>query len=435
MENQKNNINRKEYQNNLREIAEKKLQESGKQFSSVSEKQINDIVHELQVHQIELEMQNDELKKSEIALAESREKYMELYDFAPIGYLTLSNDALIKEANLTIEELFEVERKRLINTRFRRYIFKEDLNEWDIFFTNISPDEKPKNIEIRITKFDGNIFFASIEGKRIINSSSADLRLLTIKDISEQKRIEKELKLSESNLKELNYEKDKFFSIIAHDLRSPISGYIGITEILKENIQDMSVDDLKDISGKMYTSANTMYLLLSNLLEWALIQRGLTNIKPITTSLKKLVEKCVESEINLFNQKKIKCEINTPENLNIFADVQMTETVIRNLLTNAIKFSNLNSIISISAKELGDKMVVICVNDSGIGMSKEFQNKLFHLDEDVKRPGTIDEPSTGLGLLLCKELIEKNGGKISVESIEGKGSRICFSLPRIPKDK
>ena len=245
----------------------------------------------------------------------------------------------------------------------------------------------------------------------------------------ERKKAEEEIKLKNELLQAINAEKDKFFSILAHDLRGPLSAFVAATQIIAEEIQTMSMEDIKEITLSMKSSATNIYSLLENLLEWSRLRRGMMDFNPEKIKLKQITTACIEVLKESARKKEIKIAYSLPDDLEIYADSHMLETVIRNLVSNAIKFTPKSGEISVSAAATPDNTIEIKICDTGIGMSHELISKLFLLNERTNRNGTEGEPSTGLGLLLCKEFIEKHGGKIWVESEEGKGSTFSFTIP------
>jgi signal transduction histidine kinase len=180
----------------------------------------------------------------------------------------------------------------------------------------------------------------------------------------------------------------------------------------------------------MKTSAVNIYRLIENLLEWSRMQRGKVNFDPQPLILKPSIEKSIELLMDTANKKDIKFQFSIPEFAVVQADTHMLETIIRNLVSNALKFSSKGGLVSISSSKTENKLVRIEVKDNGIGMNDTLLGKLFKLTENTSRPGTDGEPSTGLGLILCKEFVEKQGGKIWAESTEGVGSSFVFTLPQ-----
>jgi len=244
----------------------------------------------------------------------------------------------------------------------------------------------------------------------------------------ERKKAEEEIMLKNSLLKKSNAEKDKFFSIIAHDLRGPLSAFMEATKILTEEIQDMSYDEIREISKELNKEASSIYALLENLLEWSRLQRGVLMFELKNVKLLELVGTTIEPLRAAAARKNIEIELNIPADAEVEADIHMIETVIRNLVSNAIKFTTEGK-ITVSAEKYDERFIKVGIMDTGIGIPPELIPHLFSLTGNVKRPGTEGEPSSGLGLLLCKEFVEKHGGKIWVESEEGKGSIFSFTIP------
>ena len=252
--------------------------------------------------------------------------------------------------------------------------------------------------------------------------------------IIEQKNLklkQDSLLLSQSNeeLQKLNAEKDKFFSIIAHDLRSPFNGFLGLSQIMAEELPSLTKDEIRDLAVSMQNSATNLFRLLENLLEWARIQQGLIPFNPKVVELLPIINESIALVLESAKSKGIEIAYDIPDDLAVFADSNILQTVIRNLVSNAVKFTLKGGKISLSAITTGDKSVEISIKDTGIGMNSAMVDNLFRLDVQTNRKGTEGEHSTGLGLLLCKEFVEKHGGKLWVESEEGKGSTFAFSLP------
>ena len=244
----------------------------------------------------------------------------------------------------------------------------------------------------------------------------------------ERKISEEEIKVKNKLLETLNAEKDKFFSIIAHDLRGPLSAFMEATKILTEEIQNMSYEEIREISKELNKEASSIYALLENLLEWSRLQRGVLKFEIKNVKLPELVRTAIEPLRAAAVSKNIEIELNIPAGAEVEADIHMIETVIRNLISNAIKFTP-GGKITVSAEKSDEKFIKVGIKDTGIGVPSEMIPHLFSLTGNVNRPGTEGEPSSGLGLLLCKEFVEKQGGKIWVESEEEKGSLFSFTIP------
>jgi|JI9StandDraft_1071089.scaffolds.fasta_scaffold00129_10 PAS domain S-box-containing protein len=255
--------------------------------------------------------------------------------------------------------------------------------------------------------------------------------LFTARDISEKKKSEQELNQYTSELESLNLTKDKFFSIIAHDLRNPFAGILGVSEMLEEKLKETNTNnslELQKMTQLIQTSSRSAYALLENLMQWAKTQTGELNFEPIITS----IDAIIEATLPLVNGNAYKKNISIEKDLCpekfIFADPALTNTILRNILTNAIKFTYPNGKIKIATR-VNDSFVEVSISDNGIGIKEENINKLFRIDSKFSKIGTDSERGTGLGLILCKEFVEKQGGIIRVESEFGKGSTFTFSLP------
>ena len=244
----------------------------------------------------------------------------------------------------------------------------------------------------------------------------------------ERKKSEEEINMKNELLQAINAEKDKFFSILAHDLRGPLSAFVAATQIITEEIQTMTFEEIKDITMSMKTSATNIYGLLENLLEWSRLRRGGMDFVPQKLNLTKNITECINVLSESANKKKIEISIEIPDELDVIADSHMFESVLRNLISNSLKFTNIGGKVRIRAFKNADNLVEISISDSGIGMTPELKGKLFQINEKTSRQGTEGETSTGLGLLLCKEFIERHNGKIWVESEVGKGSTFSLAL-------
>ena len=292
----------------------------------------------------------------------------------------------------------------------------------------------PYEPEYRALWPDGSLHYIAARGKLQYNDKGIPQAVIGIVwDITGHKLAEEEIKFNNQELQKINAEKDKFFSIIAHDLRSPFNSFLGLTQIMAEELPGLTMDEIQKIATSMNKSASNLFRLLENLLDWSRMQQGLIPFSPETLQLQPNVDESITMVQEYANNKEIEMTYQIPDGLKVFADTHMLQTVIRNLVSNAVKFTSKGGKVIISAKITSDKSVEISIKDSGIGMSQKMIENLFRLDVQTGRKGTEGEPTTGLGLLLCKEFIEKHGGKIWVESEEGKGSDFKFTLPLNPQ--
>lgn len=248
-------------------------------------------------------------------------------------------------------------------------------------------------------------------------------------DISRKKADEEALKKSELLLRELNETKDKLFSVIAHDLRNPFSTFLGYTEILAEDTSSMSQVEIKNLALRMRNSAANMLGQLEDLLEWSQIQRGMIKFSPETIRLQGIVHVCTDEIRQSAERKEISVTSLVEESLEVFADRKMLRSVLVNLLGNAVKFTRPGGRVVVSAGKGKENGVLISVKDSGIGMTSEIISGLFTMDLHISRKGTEGEPSTGLGLILCKEFVDRHNGLIWADSEVGEGSTFNVFLP------
>lgn len=255
-----------------------------------------------------------------------------------------------------------------------------------------------------------------------------------IKDITEKEESDLQIKLQNLELQKLNSTKNKLFSIIAHDLRSPIITVYGYAELLKDIIDTTDTSDTSDTAKTekyidiIYTETKYNVELIDNLLNWAISQNEDLVTSPEPINIKELLEKKIKTFSLAANQKKIKINMNLQTQILVLADSTMLEIILRNLISNALKFTGENGEVIIQVSKNKDH-VEISIADNGIGIPKENIEKIFSPDEKISTKGTANEKGTGLGLIITKEFVEKNGGKIWVESNPGTGSNFKFTLP------
>ncbi|MEI7725494.1 MAG: CHASE domain-containing protein [Bacteroidota bacterium] len=262
-----------------------------------------------------------------------------------------------------------------------------------------------------------------------LNQRQAYLKLQVEARTFELRMSEEEVKRKNEALEKSNSEKDKYFSIIAHDLRGPFNSLLGYTEIMTEELQTMTMEEIEQIAGHLRKSAINLYNLLENLLEWSQLQRGIIHYIPESFLLSSNISDSLNIILDSAAKKGIAVNIDIQNDLEIYADRHMFESVIRNLTFNAVKFTPKGGDIAVMVKKTENEMIEVSIRDSGIGMSEQLISKLFLLSEQTNRPGTNGEPSTGLGLIICKDFIEKHGGQILVESEVGKGSTFFVRFP------
>ncbi|MDP4114835.1 MAG: hybrid sensor histidine kinase/response regulator [Bacteroidota bacterium] len=246
-----------------------------------------------------------------------------------------------------------------------------------------------------------------------------------------------ELQLTKKKLVASNHEleglvatKDKFFSIIAHDLRTPFIALLGFSEIIKDDFKELSESSLLEYINIIHITANDTYKLLDNLLQWSRMQLGKIDFVPKSFNLYQSINQICNFLKLQASQKNVTLDNRAPEQAVVYADNNMLDTIIRNIISNAIKFSNSGSSITIGFDDTELKESVIYIKDQGQGIPYEAQDKLFKLDVNYSTLGTNKEKGTGLGLILCKEMVEKHNGKIWFKSIPDEGTTFFISLPK-----
>jgi len=238
------------------------------------------------------------------------------------------------------------------------------------------------------------------------------------------------LEKQRKELEVLNATKDKFFAIIAHDLRNPFSTVLGLSELLAREFENFDADRLKEFINQIYKYSNNTFNLLENLLQWSMVQTGRMPLRPKVVNLCDIVNENIELLRGNASNKRI--SLLGPECGEWFSyvDVNMITTVVRNLISNAIKFTEPGGVVEIKLDQ-DDRFVTVSVSDTGVGISGADLNKLFKLDSNPTTIGTSQEKGTGLGLILCKEFVERNGGTVWAESVLEKGTTFRFTAPRI----
>jgi len=357
------------------------------------------------------------------SLRESEEKYRSVFSSEKSALFLIDNETYaVLDANESACRIYGYT--------------KEEMLQLKNFELSAEPEEskRAKNdfkekIELRYhKKRDGTIFPVDISASQF-SLKGREVTLASVRDISKRIRVEEMIKHKNDELSRVNAEKDKFFSIIAHDLRSPFNGFLGLTELMVEKFDELSQEEIRNIVSIMRTSAINLYRLLGNLLEWSRMQRGLTTLIPLLYPLKPKILESTLLVMDLANKKGITISYDIADDLVVMADGNMFDGIIRNIVINAIKFTPKDGSIFISAASTNEKLVEISIRDTGIGMTREMIDNLFRLDSNTGRKGTEGEYSTGLGLILCKDFIEKHHGKLWIESEVDKGSTFRFTLP------
>lgn len=364
-------------------------------------------------------------KKAEKLLRQSEQKYRNLIEIMPDGVYRSTPAGKFLEVNPAMVRILGYESKEellAIDIKTQLYFDPNDRESFSLKMNNEELDVYP------LKKKDGSTVYVEDHGWWVKNEKGEVILHEGIsRDVTERKMAEFQLQKYSEELQELNATKDKFFSIIAHDLKSPFNSITGLSELIKNEAKFMDVETIEQFAGVIHsTSANT-FKLLENLLEWASIQQSKIAFQPESLILRKIAGEVIDLSFEKASSKKIEIINDIPEGMIIIADKNMLKTVLRNLLSNALKFTPTNGQVRISAIS-EDKQIEIQVVDNGVGIKQEDLEKIFKIGSNYSQRGTENEKGTGIGLMLCKEFVEKHGGKIWVESEEGKGSTFAFTI-------
>ncbi len=368
-------------------------------------------------------------KKVEETLRQTNEYLENLFNYANAPIIVWDNSLKINRFNHAFEQLSGYNAEEVISRKIDM-LFPADKIDYSLQqIRKTTGGEKWKTVEIQILKKYGEIRTVLWNSANVLDNNGLDI-VATIaqgQDITERKLAEIQIQEQNIKLQELNATKDKFFSIIAHDLRSPFSSILGLSDLLVQNINKYDHEKIKRFVINIKNSSTNAFKLLENLLEWSRLQRGMITPNLLTYNLKSIVYEVLLISDDAQKAKKLFVANSIISDCYVVCDIDMLKTVLRNLISNAIKFTNPDGYIIISATEYKSH-IELFVNDNGVGISAERLPFLFSIEKNVSTKGTADEAGTGLGLLLCKELMEKQGGRIWAESVENKGTTFFLRL-------
>lgn len=408
------------------------------------------MLHELQVHQIELEMQNEALRQAQSAMEQSRDRYVDLYEFAPVGYMTLNGDGMVEAANLTCAALLGMDRTQLLRQRFAGLVHVEDQERWTHQFIRLKNHATPLKTELRMRHNDGSLFHVQLDGTRQNTTPPGPVLIrLALTNISERIRLTAELEeyrshleqLVEQRTRELLLAKDKadtanrakttFLANMSHELRTPLSATMGLTELALRKASDpMQRDQL----GKAKKASQHLLKVINDILDISKIEAErlcletvVFNLATVLDLLRDLIEEQAATK-GLVMTIQISPEL---AQLPLLGDALRIGQILLNLLGNAIKFTPAGQVtlaIRAVAKRPLDLTLRFEIQDSGIGISPEDQQRLFMAFEQADNSTTRQYGGTGLGLTISKRLIELMGGALGVESRPDHGSTFWFEL-------
>lgn len=348
-----------------------------------------------------------------------------------VGIVVTDGEGKIIDQNNRISEILDCDKGELLGKDIMSVFLSK--SNYDILMNEYQQLQGSKALirnEIPLKRDDDSVLWAKIYISEMLYSHIENVNVWVIDDVSEIVENRAKLERKTIDLKESNETKDQFFSIISHDLKGPLSAILGLLEIFIKNLDSFSDVEIKTYLNDCYDSAHDMNELLDNLLRWGRIQIGGVLWNPGTTDLKNVADFVLNTLNKIAKAKNIELKNNIPINSNAFCDENMIKAVVLNLVNNAIKFTRKGGCIDISAK-VKDNRVEVLVRDNGVGIDREDIQYLFNIDKKIQQEGTNKESGTGLGLIIVKDLVEKNKGTIRVESDINVGTRVYFDLPLI----
>ena len=363
-----------------------------------------------------------ERKQAEKELRQSEEKYRKLFDNSLVGVFSTTLSGEILYVNRALAELLEYDDINELSSKNISIIYK-NISDRERFIEILRRDRVIREAEN--TLLTANKREVNVSVSVVFNGTGFDGFVV---DNTLRNNLLNELKRKNFELDHLNQTKDKFFSIISHDLRTPFNTILGFSEILSDEVNDLSKDEIRVYALNILNSAKNTLELLDNLLLWSNSHSGDMVLKRETIKLKEIIGNIIALAEVTAGRKGVFIENMVDSELCVDADRNTLNTIIRNLISNAIKYSNSGGVVIIDTSVKGSE-AVISVSDNGVGMDSDTLKALFSKRDVISRPGTLKEAGTGLGLVLCKEFVEMNGGSIWAESREDSGSKFFFTLP------
>lgn len=429
-------MNKEKVRNNgmkaLRKRAEEKISNIS-QPEELSADEARRLVHELRVHQIELEMQNDALLEAQAELVESNSRFSDLYNFAPVGYLTIDESSNILEANLTLTRQLGVERSKLIGRSFLTFIAPDAKEPFRIHLAGIFRNEQSGSLETRLIKKAGaGEFFAQLESIYAEDGRGRRQCRISVTDISERKKAEETAGLYMKKLERSNRELQDFAFIASHDLQEPLRKIQAFGTMLEETTALKLDDESRDYLERMMKAAKRMSDMIRGLLEYSRV--GSRHGAFETVELSRVVRE-VESDLEI-QAERSGARIEIGPLPVIEADINQMRQLFQNLLSNALKFHGeekprikiyARSPGDVSERPQGGGTHLIFIEDNGIGFDEKYVERIFTLFERLH--GRTDFEGTGMGLAICRRIVEHHHGSITARSKPGRGATFIITLP------
>ncbi|MDD2539442.1 MAG: ATP-binding protein [Desulfuromonadaceae bacterium] len=388
------------------------------------------VLHELRVHQIELETQNEELRKTQEALEAERSRYFDLYDMAPTGYFSISETGIILEANLTACTMLGVARNTLIQQPFSQFIFPEDQEIHYKHHNKLRKTGETQTYELRMVKMGRTIFWAQLVTILAQDTAGSPIYRIAVSDITYRKQAEEDLRQAKTAAEAANIAKSRFLASMSHEIRTPMNGVIGMIELLQHTVL---TEEQREYAESAKLSGIALVKLLNDILDLSKIEAHKIEPDPIDFDLKPTISEIINFLALKAHEKGIRLtysiDTGVPTALN--GDAVRLRQVLTNLVCNAIKFTAMGYVtllVKIDTESEHSAMLRFLVQDSGIGIAADKLKYIFEPFTQADNTTTRTYGGTGLGLTICKELVELMGGTIGVNSVEGQGSTFWFTV-------
>lgn len=371
--------------------------------------------------------------RSEKACKESEKKYRQILENALDIFYQLDKEGIIREISPAVERYLGYKPEDVIGKP--AVIFHQNEEVWFQGLEMLKKEGEVIDFEVQLQTKSDNLIYGSINAHTMYDDAGNIKGIQGfIREITKRKKAEEELMKSNEELQKLNRQKDKLFSVIAHDLKNTVTGPLGLYELIFNDYESLSKEELLEYLQMLRKSTINQSDLLNDLLMWSRNQFKDNKVNPEKVHLAEIANTVLEHMETSATDKNINIENHIGDDIFIYVDPDMLKTILRNLVNNAIKFSHTDGSVQINAQEKEDK-VSVSVSDNGVGMSDEAVEKIFNKDVHYTTPGTKGEKGSGLGLDLCVDFVEKHNGSIHANSQPGEGTTITFTLPQKQFDK
>ncbi|TCT10148.1 PAS domain-containing sensor histidine kinase [Paralcaligenes ureilyticus] len=385
------------------------------------------LLHELRVHQIELEMQNEELQRVQVELEASRMRYFDLYDLAPVGYCIVSEHGLILQANLHAATLLGVSRKVLVKQPISQYIFKSDQDTYYLCRKQLLATGQAQTCELRMAKSDGSRCWLQVTLSAAQGVGGEPTMRMVLTDIGARKELELKLNSALALREKANHAKSSFLSGISHELRTPLNAILGFAQLMESADPPPTSSEKRNID-QILRAGWHLLKLIEEILDLGQIDAGKLSLSLEPVSLAEAMDECRTMIEPQAQQRRIHMLFPQADTAYVvIADRTRMKQVFINILSNAIKYNKVAGTLVVSFAVTAHRRIRVCIEDTGDGLSSEQVAKLFQPFNRLGQ-GASATQGTGLGLVMTKRLIEMMGGRIGVQSTPGKGSVFWVEL-------